>query len=543
MSNRNSRVETQIRFDRKSGLVRQLSAWDVFLVNTFGYALGIALTINPVFIGSFAPSAKIYIVLALGLVAALFNGFTYGLFSAIMPKTGGDYIYISRMIGMGYGFVASFGFTLAQLYGLALNCYWAFSQAVAPGIATYGMARHDQRLVSLATVVGQEKTSLLLGLSLMLVILGLALLGLRVTKWLFKAAFVVAMCGPVLLLVAFFSVTHAQFIQSFDSFMHSSGLSQIDYASIVEAGRAHQLDPHPGDWLIDSARALPLGFLMFLGFTYSAYMGSEVNEASKSQIRGIFWALGVGAFFFFIVMDRYYAVVGPAFNAALGVDSVSAQMPAGTSMAFFAGIILKNGFLNGLMNIGIVVWFLLVPLVILQVCSRNIQVWAVDYLFPEAMCGTNRFGVPWLAASTGTAIGALFLIQAYLRHSYAPVGAVALAAGSILLCGIAAIFYVVRFQRKALPKGTSRLRSSLFAPTSFFICGSGTVLFFGWILYAAFMHPEIAGTKKVAFSLILVGTVYGFGTLLFNIRKAMLIRRLAKIGMTLEDIWGDLPED
>jgi amino acid transporter len=96
---------------------------------------------------------------SLGLIAALFNGFTYGLFSAIMPKTGGDYIYISRMIGMGYGFVASFGFTLAQLYGFALNCYWAFNQAVAPAIATFGMVRHDQRLVSLAIIVGQERTS------------------------------------------------------------------------------------------------------------------------------------------------------------------------------------------------------------------------------------------------------------------------------------------------------------------------------------------------------------------------------------------------
>jgi amino acid permease len=272
-------------------------------------------------------------------------------------------------------------------------------------------------------------------------------------------------------------------------------------------------------------------------------MGSEVNEASKSQIRGIFWALGIGAFFFFIVMGRYYAVVGPAFNAALGVDSVSAQMPAGTSMAFFAGIILKNGFLNGLMNIGIVVWFLLVPLVILQVCSRNIQVWAVDYLLPESICRTNRFGVPWRAASIGTGIGALFLVQAYLRHSYAPVGAVALAAMSIFFCGIAAIFYVIKLRRKTLPKKTSALSSSLFSPTSFLVCGCGTVVFFGWILYAAFTHPEIAGTDKIAFSIFLVGAVYGFAMFLFFIRKRILIRILAKVGMTLEDIWGDLPED
>jgi hypothetical protein len=70
MTNNRTAIDTQIRFDRKSGLVRQLSAKDVFLVNTFGYALGIALTINPVFIGSFAPSANIYAVLALGKVCA-----------------------------------------------------------------------------------------------------------------------------------------------------------------------------------------------------------------------------------------------------------------------------------------------------------------------------------------------------------------------------------------------------------------------------------------------------------------------------------------
>jgi amino acid transporter len=93
-------------FDRgRSGYVRDFNTLDVFIFNVIGFSLGLALSTNPSFIGSFAPSANIIIVLALGAVLAFFNGLTYGWFGGIMPSTGGDYIFVGRSLSHRFGFL------------------------------------------------------------------------------------------------------------------------------------------------------------------------------------------------------------------------------------------------------------------------------------------------------------------------------------------------------------------------------------------------------------------------------------------------------
>ena len=525
-------------FQRKSGLVRQLNVRDVFLVNTFGYALGIALTINPVLIGGFAPSANIFIVLTGGLIAALFNGFTYGLFAAVMPKSGGDYVYVTRTLGNPiYGFVASVGFTLAQLYGFALNSYWAFAQAIAPGLATIGTIVGNPNLIHASTRIGEENVALVLALVLMILVFGAACLGLSFARKLFVVAFIFAMIGPLVQAYAFFSVDHATFVSLFDAFLKDSHLSSLNYQGIVDLGRQQGFAPHPGSSLTDSMRALPFGFLMFLGFTYSAYMGSEVKEASRSQLIGIFSALGVGALFFYLVLGRYFAVVGQDFNAALSAKGVG--LPAGTSLAFFAGIIVKSKLANVLMNIGNILWFLLVPLVILQVCSRNIQVWAVDYRLPERFSRSNRFDAPAWAAFVGLIGAVVLLFLSYAKHTYTPLAAVALSAGSILMTGVAAILHA----RK------NDTGIGLFSRGFFAFLGCGTVIVFGLILYTAVAYPEISGGEEflkghgVLATVLFIAVVYAAAAIWFVLSRRRLKQQLSNEGLSEADIWSNLPED
>jgi len=529
------------RVYRKSGLVRQLDARDVFLINTFGYALGIALTINPGLIGGFSPSANIHIVLTLGLVAALFNGFTYGLFASVMPKTGGDFIYVTTSLGRWIGFLASFGFTAAQLYGFALNSFWAFKQGLAPALATYGMVQGRAEIVRAATFVGTDRTSMYLGLGLMILLFLISLFGLGLSKQLLVVSFLAGLCGPVFQLYAFFSVDHKTFIALYNNFITSQHLTGLDYQSVIAAGRAQHLLPDAGRMLPESLKALPLGFLTFLGFTYSAYMGSEVREASKSQLKGILWALACGAGFFYFGMGRYYHVVGNDFNAAISANSLN--FPSGNSLAFFAGIILRNPAANAVMNIGNLLWFILVPFVILQVCSRNIQVWSVEYVFPRFIAGTNRYEAPAAAAFVALLAGVGFLLLAELvLHNTNPIGAVALSALSILLSGVSAIIYSGRLKaRSHLEK-----RSLLFNPRAFRFFGWGTAIVFGWVTVAAALFPAISGLTTggewPVVVKIIIG-VYGLGSMIFYGYRRILISQLKNEGLTLEEIWGHLLDE
>src|SRR5688572_30043947 len=90
---------SQVMFDRqRSGYVRDFRPIDVFIFNSLGLSVGLALCTNPPFIGGFAPSANLVTVILLGAVLAVFNGLTYAWFGGIMPSTGGDFVFVSRSL-------------------------------------------------------------------------------------------------------------------------------------------------------------------------------------------------------------------------------------------------------------------------------------------------------------------------------------------------------------------------------------------------------------------------------------------------------------
>src|ERR671929_1844924 len=92
-------------FQRKAtGLLRGWSVWDGFIYATFSINL---ITLG-LFIFSSAPSipdgSLIFAIILAGLYL-IFQAITYASLIAVMPRAGGDYVWMSRILGGGIGFV------------------------------------------------------------------------------------------------------------------------------------------------------------------------------------------------------------------------------------------------------------------------------------------------------------------------------------------------------------------------------------------------------------------------------------------------------
>src|ERR671933_1816520 len=92
-------------FQRKAtGLLRGWSVWDGFIYATFSINL---ITLG-LYIFSFAPfipnGSLIYAIVLSGLYL-IFQATTYASLIAVMPRAGGDYVWMSRVLGGGIGFV------------------------------------------------------------------------------------------------------------------------------------------------------------------------------------------------------------------------------------------------------------------------------------------------------------------------------------------------------------------------------------------------------------------------------------------------------
>src|SRR4028119_1127948 len=104
-SNATAGSSTGDLFQRKAtGLLRGWSVWVAFIYATFSINL---ITLG-LFILSYAPfvpdGALIPAVILAGLYL-IFQAVTYAALIAVMPRAGGDYVWMSRILGGGIGFV------------------------------------------------------------------------------------------------------------------------------------------------------------------------------------------------------------------------------------------------------------------------------------------------------------------------------------------------------------------------------------------------------------------------------------------------------
>ena len=91
-----------------TGLTKDISLFDVFVYNTNNQNIGIGVMFIILFVPAFYTGASMLWGAIVAGVLALAHAMTYALFAAAMPRSGGDYVYISRTLSPVLGFISSF---------------------------------------------------------------------------------------------------------------------------------------------------------------------------------------------------------------------------------------------------------------------------------------------------------------------------------------------------------------------------------------------------------------------------------------------------
>src|ERR671916_3118241 len=92
-------------FQRKAtGLLRGWSVWDGFIYAAFSINL-ITLGLLAFSYAPFVPDGSLILAIILAGLYLVFQTVTYASLIAVMPRAGGDYVWTSRVLGGGGGFV------------------------------------------------------------------------------------------------------------------------------------------------------------------------------------------------------------------------------------------------------------------------------------------------------------------------------------------------------------------------------------------------------------------------------------------------------
>ena len=373
---------------KSSGLTKSGSPWRIFVMATTDQGVGAFMATFFLYgVGAF-PRTNLVLSLALSAAMLLAFNLVYGLLAAAYPRSGGEYVFLSRILHPALGFIANFGAFVAFCFFSATGGFLVFTLAFAPAMEVLGVITHHPWITSVGNWSGTTHHAWLLA-GILVVLYGvMCAYGMKVyyryqgiTWWVGIVCFVV-------LLVVYGTASHQTFVNGFNHYMLVTAHQTGGYGKLLAAAH-HAGVPH-GYSFHDT-----LGmFAVATSVTGAgAYLGGEVRTPLKTQTLG---SAGGGLFFMVVIVLIALLIdhtTSLGFNQAatfLSVQHSSAYTPGQSPVfTFYAYLCTSSPVLLIIMMLGTVLFSLiLVPQQIIYP-TRMLFAWSFDRLIPSKVASVS----------------------------------------------------------------------------------------------------------------------------------------------------------
>ena len=313
-----------------TGLVRELGFLDQFVLSQAIIVMLNGFVLTALFAPYFFPGAHLGLVFLLGSIPAFAMAAVYSKLSLAIPRSGGDYVWSSRILGPLFGSIQFvFLFVTTVIIGVGLSTYSNVTIALSQWAFTLGVTTGNSGLISLASTMsaGCTLTSFCTGWGI-----GVALLVLETAVSIFSlrvfAAFQRVCVGLFLIInVGFiallFTVNPSTFPALFDHAMQVAG-STATYSGIISQATQAGFAGTQFNFTNTVLAAIPWGFLTFTGFNYGAYLAGETKNVKSSITRALFLSVIVTIIILLVMAQMVYNDFGSTFlNSASYVQANS----------------------------------------------------------------------------------------------------------------------------------------------------------------------------------------------------------------------------
>lgn len=384
-------------FTREStGLVRQGRWVDSFIFNSsasWGFGALIFALSSIVFFGG----ADLISAEGIAIIFAIVIAVMYAVLTSVMPRSGGDYVFNSRIIHPVFGFSFNFSLTVWQLFSAAFTLYFISNVALGPGLQVLGFYANLPSLYHAGTWLTIPVNSLIFASVVNVLFTLVVFTGIRKTFSTLNILWVVTIIGTLVMVGALIATTHSGFESAFNHFMISSnGTSTIpnSFAFIQNSV------PAAPNRLALPEIAIVVDSVIWVFWT--TYVAGEVRRANETRrnVSSMVGAALLNGFFFVVLIYLLYSRVGIPFLS--GLTSLAGVTPAlpfsSTLQALSAVLVLSTGsFPAGLVVlIAITLGYsvLLLPALYLQPI-RSIFAWSFDRVVPQSWSTvSSRFHTP-----------------------------------------------------------------------------------------------------------------------------------------------------
>jgi len=529
----------RVTFVRKAtGIVRELTMWDVFLISA-----AIA-TLQPNFLWlfswpdlTFPGSSPFWIcTFALGIVIPI--GLVYILLGSSMPRSGGDYVYTSRILRPDVGFMTSFVVGMTVLIVLGIDMMYMVDTAVAPTISVAGVLFNNPSLLDLGKAVAGPMNKFIIGAVLMILITGLSMTRVKIatrTAWVFM---ILSILGGIITVGLLLGTTREAFISIWNAKMGS----YATYDQLINTAKGLGWSPTVPT-ILASLSAMGFGMWLFYGWIFPAYVGGEVKAVSRSMLIGIVGSIFFLWLFFWIVGELSWAVAGREWISAVNWLATTYPdkypIPSYPWISFVTPLLTDNPVLIWLMLLSYISAWVANDICKILCATRIIFAWSFDRIVPKSLANVSeRFHAPtWAAVITGI----IAIISLYVAIFTGIFGYYLNTAGMILIAytivSIAAIVFPFRL-RETFEASPSIVRVRVGGVPVISIIGVISVAFSIYGSYYA-LTTTILGPLNVAS----YSTIAGLFILGFVIYRLAKVYRLKKERIDLGLVFKEIPPE
>ncbi len=508
-----------------SGLVRELG-----IVAATGIALA-SVALPDTFINFNAgltdfTKVEFYLPLIAGALIWFVAMFAYRHLVQAIPRAGGEYVFLSRIVSPMVGSVAGIGIAVVFTYVLATNAH--FFAAYTPFMLTgLGDAFSSTSIANAANHVTSEGAIAAISCGVMILVGVLSIFSLKRLAQIIVGFIVLQLLAFLVLALLLADHSHAQFVSAFARISAHPGAYNAVIAAAKHSGIAFGVSIGAG------IATIPFMVLNYNGVLYSYYVGGELRKPSRTYL----YASAISLALLVVVWVGVWALL----RHTAGLHFMQAQANLGASDATTYGKISSLSSAAGGLGYGLALSgdpiskillattiplaAIAVDLAFMAVTTRVLFALAFDRLLPVSVARVSeRNHAPTTAIVIVLAFSLVFcLILAFVNIANI-VALESLFFALILLAGgVAATFLAHRRPELVTRAGATDVERLMGIPKITWLGGATTALALFTVIEVV-MHPSAYGHFNVE-SVTTLAIVLLAGPVIYNVARALRSRQ------------------
>jgi amino acid transporter len=525
-----------------TGLVREVKPWQAMAINFITGAPPFVLAIALFGALSGFPGGNFLLAIVLTVPLALSVVYAFGFLTAAIPRSGGDYVLVSRTLHPAAGVVSSVCISLSSFLSIAFEALGMCIFGIAPGLIVIGLVGHHPRLVSWGnTVASSHNWQFFLG-TVGIVVAGAAI----AAGWTWAKRFMFGLLGLSLVglaistLIALFT-SKGSFVGDFNSFAQPYTHNPDAYHATIQNAVKSGVPVHHAFSFVKTIPIVAVICGVSIFAYWSTFFAGELRQGNTMKTANRMGAasLAILGSVFLLVAIFFWRFGKDFLTAAFASGGLPKELSLGSAPYFVltSAQVGNTAFAIFLVATFVLFWPVIMAETTLQP-PRTMFAWSFDGIAPSAITKVTRRGVP----ITATALTVGLSIAAYAWAIYVAKNFFQVLVYATLIQLITHVLISVSAMafpyRKPELYRASVSRYSIGSVPTMVVAGAGALLTTAFIYWAYFHYSFFGLQHKDKLAYWLIGSV-AFGLVWYG--GARLIR--AQRGVDIDKVYAEIPPE